>query len=165
MVYRIALGGARGAGKYAIVDDEDRELVQGYSWYLTSRGYVQAHVPGSGLANRQRITLHTLLTGRKHVDHEDRDPLNNTRRNLRDGSGYRNLANRGKQHSGTSRYKGVFWRRGRWEATIKVDGVSRYLGRSVDEAQAARLYDAAAEEAFGEYACTNVDLGLLPPLS
>ena len=166
MVYRIALGGARGAGKYAIVDDEDRELVQGYSWSLHSDGYAQAYVRGTGRANMKLIYLHTLITGLRRVDHEDRDPLNNTRENLRDGPRSGNAANRGKPRGRqTSQFKGVHLNRGWWRAQITHQGVVRYLGSSRDPVELARRYDAAAEELFGEYAVTNVDLGLLPPLS
>jgi hypothetical protein len=165
MVYRIPLRGKRGAGRFAVVDDADRELVQGYSWHLHSNGYVRAYVRGSGRANCQLIYLHTLITGLAHVDHQDRDRLNCTRQNLRDGSGSGNMANRGKPLGGTSRYKGVHFNRGWWRAQVKHRGVVYYLGSSHDPVELARCYDAKAEELFGEYAVTNVDLGLLPPLS
>jgi hypothetical protein len=165
VVHRIALGGARGAGKYATVDDADRELVQGYSWHLHSNGYPRAYVRGSSRTGMQLIYLHTLITGEKWVDHEDLDPLNCTRANLRKATGSENQWNRGKpRNARTSRFKGVHLNRGWWRAQIKVGGVVHYLGSSRDEEAAARLYDAGAEKFHGSFAKTNVDLGLLPPL-
>jgi len=163
MTYRIPLGGIRGAGKFAIVDDEDRELVQGYAWSLTDHGYVRAYVRGTGRASRKNIYLHTLISGLPYVDHEDRNPLNCIRRNLRDGSGSGNTANQAKNAGGTSRFKGVSRHSGRWLAQTSFRGVAVYLGVHRDEVDAARAYDAAARELFGEYAVTNVDLELLPP--
>ena len=65
--------------------------------------------------------------------------------------------------SGTSGYKGVYWRaeRGKWVANLKVDGHARYLGSFTSERAAALAYDAAAVGQFGPFAATNLRLGLL----
>lgn len=46
-------------------------------------------------------------------------------------------------------------REGCWRAQIKVGGRNHWLGSFADEEDAARAYDLAAEEAFGEYAWLN----------
>jgi hypothetical protein len=50
-------------------------------------------------------------------------------------------------------------------AFITVAGQFRSLGSHATAEEAARAYDKAAREAFGEFACTNADLGLLPRCS
>jgi hypothetical protein len=56
---------------------------------------------------------------------------------------------------GISRYKGVSRNREKWQARIKVDGKQSHLGIFTDEEDAARAYDAAARELFGEFAYLN----------
>jgi hypothetical protein len=41
-------------------------------------------------------------------------------------------------------------------AQIKIDGRNHFLGRFVEESDAASAYDAAARELFGEFAHGNV---------
>lgn len=59
------------------------------------------------------------------------------------------------------------WRAGktfRWLAGITVRGHRIRIGVFKTEDAAARAYDVEAKRHFGEFARTNVDLGLLPPL-
>lgn len=57
----------------------------------------------------------------------------------------------------TSSYRGVCWipRLRRWRAMIGVQGKRMYLGTYADEAEAARVYDAAARRYLGGKARTN----------
>jgi hypothetical protein len=54
-----------------------------------------------------------------------------------------------------SRYKVVYWERGCWRASIKVEGKKQHLGYFMDEEAAARAYDMAAVAQFGERAVLN----------
>eukprot|EP01050_Picozoa_sp_SAG11_P015943 SAG11_NODE_2118_length_3791_cov_2.251625_4_plen_245_part_00 len=56
-----------------------------------------------------------------------------------------------------SRFRGVRWKVGdaKWEACIKTEGRTTYLGLFTDEAAAARAYDAAARELRGAEARVN----------
>lgn len=63
----------------------------------------------------------------------------------------------------SSGFKGVSKRAGKWRAYITVGGRFISLGSFTTVREAARAYDAAAREHFGEFAATNEDLGLLPP--
>ena len=58
----------------------------------------------------------------------------------------------------TPRYKGVCWypRDKKWEARIGVNGKTHRLGRFVAEIDAARAYNKAALEHFGEFAVLNI---------
>jgi hypothetical protein len=98
----------------------------------------------------------------ERVDHRDGDGLNCRRQNLRHVTNSLNQANKHHVWS-ASKFKGVTKRATRWRAYITVDGKFRSLGSHATAEEAARAYDKAAREAFGEFACTNEDLGLLRP--
>jgi len=58
----------------------------------------------------------------------------------------------------TSGYRGVTWcrRYGTWQAQIQVAGKRRFLGYFAAKDDAARAYDVAAKDAFGELARLNL---------
>ncbi len=90
------------------------------------------------------------------VDHRDHNTLDNRRSNLRVCTRSQNLQNKRPQ-GGVSEYKGVRWHTQirRWHARIKLNGKRTSLGCFTDEVKAAKAYDKAAREMFGEFACTN----------
>lgn len=68
----------------------------------------------------------------------------------------------GQRRVGASGFKGVSVARdGRWQATIKVNGRDRKLGRYATPQDAARAYDAEAIRLFGASWTTNASMGLL----
>ena len=56
-----------------------------------------------------------------------------------------------------SRFKGVCWNKlaRKWQASITVNRKVRHLGLCEDEADAALMYDVAAQVLFGSFARTN----------
>lgn len=92
------------------------------------------------------------------VDHEDRNGLNNRRENLRLATRSQNVWNRNTNSKNTSGYKGVFWykRSQVWKAMITVHKHQKFLGYFHDPKDAARAYNKAALEHFGEFAVLNV---------
>ncbi|WMM74495.1 AP2 domain-containing protein [Rhodococcus pyridinivorans] len=106
-----------------------------------------------------RLLMHRVLTGAKadqEVDHEDRNPLNNQRSNLRKSTRTNNNRNSGPRNG--SQYKGAKFHKGkkRWEATIRVDECNQYLGSFDSGEEAAIAYDVAAIQVFGEFAYLNI---------
>jgi AP2 domain len=142
-------------GMVAIVDVVDLPLVGGVKWHaaVRERGVVYA---ASTVGYMHRVIL-GLRPGDPGPDHIDRNGLNNRRANLRPADVSHNNANT-RPRPGTSRFKGVSWdaQRGRWMAKVCVGGHQRALGRFDDEEEAARAYDAAALQAWGEYAYLNL---------
>jgi len=108
--------------------------------------------------------MHCLIMGLKGIDHIDHDGLNNQRSNLRPATGSQNNANQRSHLTGSSQYKGVSYYKpaGRWSASLRTQQQIIYLGRFGTEEEAARAYDTAAREIWGEYACLN--FADLPPL-
>ena len=65
-----------------------------------------------------------------------------------------------KSHLNTSsKYKGVSWHKigHKWQVHIQVIGKKYYLGLFVSDIEAAKVYDEAARNYFGEYAHTNFE--------
>jgi hypothetical protein len=93
----------------------------------------------------------------RDIDHEDGDGLNNRWRNLRLASGTQNQANRPKTARNKTGFKGVSFLKSRktYFASIKINGKSRTLGYFASAEAAARSYDTAALDLFGEFARLN----------
>lgn len=95
------------------------------------------------------------------IDHIDGDPENNHISNLRWSNATLNMANTGgRTNMGgkptSSKYRGVSLRNGKWEARVRSQNTTHYLGRFTKEIDAAKAYDAKALELWGEHARMNV---------
>jgi hypothetical protein len=148
-------------GLVALVDEVDAAaVIAAGPWHACPRGrtiYVQrAFRRPDGRNTTQQ--LHTFLTGWSFVDHVNGDGLDNQRSNLRPATHAQNSANARLQARSTSGFKGVHRGpiRGKaWRAQIHAAGKKHHLGTFDDPEEAARAYDAAAVELFGEFARTN----------
>ena len=109
---KVPLGGPAGKGKFALIDDEDVQLVAKHTWYLSSTGYAVTtiHISGNKKIGvvQKGISMHRLIMGfpEEQVDHVNRDRLDNQRSNLRLASHAQNCWNAEKQPSNTG-YRGV----------------------------------------------------------
>ena len=163
----IPLSGKLAAGRCAIVDDQFADELMQYRWHCASDGYARRCVHYRTMDNRRR--MHAIWMHREvlrlanieihkgyETDHINGNPLDNRLENLRVVTVSQNHAN-SKSRGGTSRYKGLCWhkRDRKWMAYIKPKGKRMYLGYFTDEIDAAKAYDAAAREYFGQYACCN----------
>lgn len=158
-------------GSRAIVDQEDWPLVRGRKWerFTPSEASSYARTFTSG----KQTAMHRILAEPPRgawVDHADGDGLNNRRSNIRVCSPRQNAMNKGRRLPTRYSYKGIGRARnrdgseGRWKASITLNRKAIHLGYFDTDIDAARAYDDAAVKHFGEFARTNVMLGLLSPL-
>jgi AP2 domain-containing protein/HNH endonuclease len=151
-------------GKVAIVDDSDYAELMKYKWCAHRKKNawyaVRAIYPGG---KYRTVLMHQQLLGFPardglQVDHKNGDGLDNRRDNLRPATrAQQRRSFRTKSPLASSKYRGVTWdvRNNRWKAAIKFQYRSRNLGHFDFEETAARAYDAAAKELFGDFAQLN----------
>lgn len=148
------------SGGFALVDDEDFDRVtEAGSWYahesLNTSYATQNYRPDGGKYTTRR--MHSFITGLPYVDHVNGNGLDNRRTNLRLATASQNQANQRMRRDNTSGFRGVYWHAPgrRWRALIIAKGKRISLGYYDAREDAARAYDAAAIEFFGEYARPN----------
>lgn len=144
----------KGKGKYVLIDDKDFDLVKNYKWYLSNWGYAVGGRNGS-------IRMHRLILDAKkgeQVDHISMDRLDNRRFNLRIATASQNKLNQPKRRDNTSGYKGVSFssmREGYYAAYITKDQKHKFLGHFKNKIEAAKAYDRAAFQLYGNFAQLN----------
>lgn len=153
-------------GHYTIVDEEDFAWVNKIRWHATDSLYVQTNVrirPGRIGAFKCK-KMHRLLMGEPKglfVDHINGDVLDNRKSNLRICKSIENSRNSKISKANTSGFKGVVWHKASnsWIAQIGIDINSKrkmvHLGCFPLKEDAARAYDKAAREHYGEFARPN----------
>ena len=151
-------------GKFAKVDEDDFERVNQYKWSYIN-GYAQrAKYRQDG--KRRLYGLHRFVMGLSMesdlmVDHINGDKLDNRKVNLRICTKGQNNNNHGPKNrlgKGTSKYKGVSYKGDtvkKWRSRITIGRKEINLGRFDSEEEAARAYNEAAKEHFGEFAWLN----------
>jgi hypothetical protein len=150
----------------AFIDDEDYDLVKDYKWHTHAHRntyYAQTfpYIKGTGRKGKKHyLSMHRLIIGATQptqlVDHVNGNGLDNQKENLRFCTNSQNAMNR-KQGWGSSLYKGVSYKKAtdRWVSRIMLDYKYTYLGSFLSEEAAAKAYDKAAIETYGEFANLN----------
>lgn len=152
-------------GLFALVDDEDFEYLNQWKWQAQKhRNTFYATRKDGVWPNRKEVKMHRVIMNTPagvETDHWDGDGLNNRRMNLRVCATNQNQHNRTRKNANnTSGYKGVTpYRRtdkeNKWKAQLVLNGKLLYLGLYATPEDAARAYDRAAREYFGDFAATN----------
>ena len=144
-------------GKIALVDDCDFEYLNQWKWCTAKDGNTFYAVRGRTPSIRMHRIIIERMYGRqfKEIDHKDRNGLNNQRVNLRSVTTADNQHNQKVNKNNTSGYTGVRCDRGVWRACIQIHGKRRDLGYFNNPLEAAKAYNAAALEHFGEFARLN----------
>lgn len=123
-------------------------------WHRHGKGYAAARIAGN------HMTMHRWILGAQlgvEVDHKNGDKLDNRKGNLRPANASQNRANSKLYKSSTSGFKGVSFdkKKKKWRAYLVIGKKQKWLGHFSTAEEAARAYDAAAREHFGEFARSN----------
>lgn len=162
-------------GFYAVIDKEDLDKVSKFNWFaVKSRRAIYAATHGE---NRETIKMHRVIMGLTEskliCDHIDHDGLNNRKQNLRVCTNSENVKNTTSRKNTSSKYLGVCYRPVRkrklkngdysineytkkWVSQIQCNGKKFFIGRFLEEEQAAIAYNKIAFEKFGEFANLNI---------
>ncbi len=149
--------------KILTIDDEDYETYLKYKWVLATNPAGQFYLRTRIKNAYNKGIFHRIITNcpiDMMVDHINGNSLDNRKCNLRICTNAQNLYNQKKRkRQSHSRFKGVTFRKDLkskpWEAFIYANGKSKRLGYFATEIEAAKAYNEAAKEAYGEYAKLN----------
>lgn len=150
-------------GKFALVDDEDFDVLNKFKWCCNNWGYAMRNIQRNGI--KSAIIMHREIMNTPKgmdTDHIDHNKLNNQKNNLRICTRRENQRNRKKNVNGTSKFKGVY-------ATTE-HGYKYYVSHIIvtgkrlfktfpqtpeGEIEAAKWYNEQAEKHHGEFALFN----------
>jgi len=144
-------------GKFAIVDDEDYEILNKLKWCVSHK---YAWHPGKRVKGKPRlgVFMHRFIlkaTKGEQIDHIDGNGFNNCRSNLRRCTASQNTINRGPQKNNATGYKGVVLEYGKYPvAKICVRG-KHFVVRCKTIQEAAAEYNRLAVKHHGEFARLN----------
>lgn len=152
-------------GWKALVDADLYPELSKHKWSVTFNGnrvYARRKEPGV----KKHIYLHHAILPKKlglTVDHRNSETpfcvLDERRSNLRYATKQEQRLNSRKQPKSFGDYKGIQWSKGKWQASICINGEKTYLGRFQTQEEAAKAYDAAAVTLHGEFARPNFPNG------
>lgn len=138
-------------GYNVIIDDEDYERVNKYSWNI-HKNYVRTTIY---IPEKKEIRLHRLLLGIENsdvdIDHINGNTLDNRKQNLRPCSHSENMQNCKKYINNTSDYKGVNFINNKWLARIQVNNKRIFLGYFNTPEKAYEAYCEASKKYHGEF--------------
>lgn len=124
---------------------------------VNAKGHINLQI------NKKMYAAHQIVFAMHHgfipseIDHINGVKTDNRIENLRACTSQQNKGNVGLLSSNRTGYKGVSLnkRTGFYHAQIKINGKQTYLGRFSTPKAAARVYNIAAKEQFGDFAYLN----------
>lgn len=145
-------------GRVTLVDDSDFESLNQSQWHSEhgrNTHYAVRYTETGGCVLMHRELL-GLTCPRVQGEHKNGNGLDNRRENLRIATNRQNQQGFQTLRLGkSSQFRGVSKHRARWKSGIRVDGRLIYLGLFKEEVEAAKAYDRAALQHFGEFASPN----------
>jgi hypothetical protein len=146
-------------GLFAQVDDWNYDRLMKHKWCAHKHDNTYYAVRGVRIEGKDYLILmHRVIMNTPEeleCDHEDHDGLNNQEYNLRNCTHSQNASNGSSHSDSVIAFLGVSYKREKFRARICKDGKSKSLGSFFTPEEAARAYDKAAKELFGEFANLN----------
>jgi len=151
-------------GKFTIVDDANYEWLNQYKWFAKKKGESFYAVRSIRMPNGKVVTaqIHRMILGLDYgdkgfSDHINHNSLDNRIENLRIATNSQNQHNQLPRKGCSSKYKGVYWDKKckKWYGRIAFNRKRFSLGCFENEEEAAKAYNKAAIELFGEFALLN----------
>ena len=132
--------------------------------YIGGFGYKVFSFRSSLDLKRTLIRSHRVIFYIRHgylpecIDHVNRDPADNSIKNLRSATLSQNNMNRRSAKNSSSKFLGVSWSKTakKWQTLMCVNGRDRYLGLFTSETEAAKAYNTAAAKHHGEFVNLNI---------
>lgn len=148
-------------GRFALVDDQDFERLSQYKWYYV--GKYAARKGCKALGEKNTIYMHREVLQTPdglETDHVNGDGLDNRRENLRACTASENQRNRSVRVDSWSGFKGVQWspKKNRWSVRITHNRRRLFVGDYDNLLDAARAYDTAAKDLFGDFRRDNLEV-------
>lgn len=151
----------RAKGKVvSLVDDEDYDRINSYSWYIKTGKYVtyakrEIRINGK----RCHVMMHREILGLPKgrnpvVDHKNGNGLDNQRNNLRATTNSVNRMNSLLNRNNTSGVRGVTWypKYNKWAVVIQTNKEKVFCGYHEDITEAAKAY----RQALGKYRSPDI---------
>jgi hypothetical protein len=146
-------------GMVTLVDDCDFAELNRYKWHA-AKSSTHFYAARKEYPIEKYIAMHSQIMNPPigmYVDHINGDSLDNRRRNLRICTASQNSCNMRTPSHNKSGYKGVHYSRcaKKWQAGLRVNGKTKYLGLYENATDAAIAYNEAATKYYGEFARLN----------
>jgi len=157
-------------GKFAIIDDEDFELVSKYKWHYmpgglsTNNGYAVHSIFNKKIWKEEKkvrnfhLRMHNLIMNtplKMTVDHINHNGLDNRKSNLRVCSLKENCQNQPKRKHGTLIYQGITKMGNKFYAQVQKNGKKHWGNGFYTQKEAAIEYNKLAKKIFGKFANLN----------
>lgn len=147
------IGYTSNTNKLFYFDLEDYNKIKDYCWSerIDDNGY---HSLQAWDSKKHRVIKMHHIIFEKNCDHENRNPLDNRKSNLRKASKYENAANHSKRINNKSGIIGVHWDESKniWIAQLRKEHKSVYYKRFKNKEDAIRGRLSAEAQYYGEFA-------------
>lgn len=148
------IGYCHNTGTEFYFDIEDYDLIKDYCWleHISTKDNYRS-LEAKDTTSNEIVRMHWLF-GCKGYDHEDRNPLNNRRNNLRPATQQENACNASVRKDNTSGVIGVGWnkRAMKWRARITYNGELIQIGSFINKEEAIKARLEAEVKYRGKFA-------------